>query len=212
MLNLKKISLFSIYLALTNMLPGVAVETLFSPDDKPTNRLIKEIDETKSRILAAIYYISDIKIIEALIRAHNRNVEVRIISDGQTSASRYSKVHLLSSNGIPTFIPKPRTTNQMSKGFVRHCLMHDKFAVMDDKVWTGSFNWTVGANFFNYENVVIISDAPDTCKKFYDRYWKIEEACLPYTPLVLTHQADIKSFPATSAHWNEHAITTYPLA
>lgn len=211
MLNFKKISLFSISLALTSMLPGIAVETLFSPDDKPTNRLIKEIDETKSRILAAIYYISDIKIIEALIRAHKRNVKVRIISDGQTSATRYSKVHLLSSNGIPTFIPKPRTTNQVSKGFVRHCLMHDKFAVMDDKIWTGSFNWTVGANFFNYENVIIISEAPDTCKKFYDRYWEMERACDPYSPPIMESPSDVKSLPMPNTNWHEHSAIAYPI-
>lgn len=159
---------------------GVHVETLFAPDDRPTTRLIKEINETRHRILAAIYYISDPKIIEALILAHRRKVDVRIISDEQTSGTCYSKVKFLLASGIPVLIPA--RTLPTRAGFVRNRLMHDKFAILDNKIWTGSFNWTVGANVFNYENVVIIHDDPNTHLRFMNRFAEMERRCIPYAP------------------------------
>jgi mitochondrial cardiolipin hydrolase len=161
---------------------GFSIETFFAPDDRPTTRLIKEINETTDKIFAAIYYISDQKIIDALIHAHNRGVNVRIISDEQTSNTIYSKVGQLLASGIPVFIPKPHVGKVNWKGFVRHRLMHDKFAILNGKIWTGSFNWTLGANVFNFENVVII-DHEETYKKFLERYFEIERQCSPYQPL-----------------------------
>lgn len=162
----------------------VTIETLFAPDDRPTARLIKEIDETHDKILAAVYYISDQKIIDALIRAHNRKVEVRIISDAQTSNAFYSKVHQLVTQGIPVFVQNLKKKPALSRApFVRHRLMHDKFAIVNKKIWTGSFNWTIGANTMNFENVVIIDGDDATYKKFFDRFFAIERDCIPYVPL-----------------------------
>ena len=177
----KKITAIVALCTATPHIWGVHIETLFAPDDRPTNRLIKEINETRSRILAAIYYISDAKIIDALIQAHQRRVEVRIISDEQTSNTCYSKVKYLQAAGIPVFIPRGPSTPPTRGGFVRHRLMHDKFAILDNKIWTGSFNWTVGANVFNYENVIIIHEDPNTHMKFYNRYYAMEKMCAPYT-------------------------------
>lgn len=178
----KKITAFVALCSTSTSIWSVHIETLFAPDDRPTTRLIKEINETRNRILAAIYYISDPKIIDALIQAHQRNVEVRIISDEQTSNTCYSKVKYLQAAGIPVFVPKQFSSTPTRGGFVRHRLMHDKFAILDHKIWTGSFNWTVGANVFNYENVVIIHEDPNTHLKFYNRYYAIEKMCEPYNP------------------------------
>ena len=37
-------------------------------------------------------------------------------------------------------------------------IMHNKYAIIDDLVWTGSFNFTVNANRNNQENVLITSN------------------------------------------------------
>lgn len=183
----KKIALIIVAYSYVFTTRTAYVETLFAPDDRPTTRLIKEINETRHTILAAIYYISDANIIKALIDAHNRRVQVRIISDEQTSNSCYSKVKLLHASGIPVFIPRSPTTPTTPAtraGFIRQRLMHDKFAILDHKIWTGSFNWTVGANVFNYENVVIIHDDSMNHAKFYNRFFAMEKQCVPYTPQV----------------------------
>jgi phosphatidylserine/phosphatidylglycerophosphate/cardiolipin synthase-like enzyme len=49
--------------------------------------------------------------------------------------------------------------------------MHNKFALLDNKTWTGSFNWTWSANIKNQENV-IFTDELEVCKK-YEKYFEI---------------------------------------
>jgi len=183
-MNITKSLLLVTLLASTSFAPcWPIIETLFAPDDRPTTRLIKEIDETYDLVYAAIYYISDQKIIDALIRAHNRKVKVRIISDASTSNAIYSKVHQLVKAGIPVFVQNIKKKEPTTRAaFMRHKLMHDKFALVNNKVWTGSFNWTIGANTMNYENVVIIGNDLPTYKKFYDRFFAIERQCVPFVP------------------------------
>lgn len=183
-MNITKSLLLVTFLVSTSLAPcWPLIETLFAPNDRPTTRLIKEIDETYDILYAAIYYISDQKIIDALIRAHNRKVKVRIISDASTSHAIYSKVHQLVKAGIPVFVQNIKKKEAVTRAaFVRHKLMHDKFALVNNKVWTGSFNWTIGANTMNYENVIIIGNDLPTYKKYYDRFLAIERECVPFVP------------------------------
>lgn len=194
----KPIMLAAAFFGIAHSSYGVKVDTLFAPDDRPTTRLIKEIDETSDKILAAIYYLSDQKIIDALIRAHNRKVEVRIISDAVTSTASYSKVHQLMQHGIPVFVPNlKRKPTETKAPFFRYPLMHHKFAVFGKKklwpgpanwvsgrrkVWTGSFNWTIGANAMNSENVVIIEEDDTTHATFHDKFYEMERNCIPFIP------------------------------
>ena len=54
--------------------------------------------------------------------------------------------------------------------------MHNKFAIIDDKVWTGSFNWTISANRKNQENVVY-NDEKDVYEKFLEQFEKLKQRC-----------------------------------
>ena len=57
-------------------------EVFFSPDDKPTNELIRKINKAKNKIHAAVYMITDKNIAKALITAKNkRGIDVQIITD-----------------------------------------------------------------------------------------------------------------------------------
>lgn len=53
-----------------------------------------------------------------------------------------------------------------SKGYRAKPIMHNKFAIIDDVVWTGSFNWTVSANTRNNENVIVLSGEKEALSKF----------------------------------------------
>ena len=55
--------------------------------------------------------------------------------------------------------------------------MHNKFAILDQKVWTGSFNWTISANKRNQENVVLL-DEVDVCKKYEKRFEYFKKECI----------------------------------
>lgn len=137
-------------------------EVLFSPDDKPAEKLIKLIDEAKVRVHVAVFWITSKKIVDALIRAKKRNVDVQIITDQSGVNNEYSRIQQLFENKIPIFVFK---TNKTAKRTFAEPKMHNKFAIIDDKIWTGSFNWTHSANFSNQENVVLI-DKRDIVLKY----------------------------------------------
>jgi cardiolipin hydrolase len=157
---------------------ATSIQVYFAPDDRPAGYLIKEIEQTTDKIYAAIYYLSDQNITNALIRAHERKVDVRIISDPQTSKTVYSKLKQLYFYGLKVFIPEDYSK---TKGFVRTRLMHHKFAILNGKVWVGSYNWTVGANIFNFEDALVITD-PAIYKIFLNRYLELEKQCIKFVP------------------------------
>lgn len=55
-------------------------------------------------------------------------------------------------------------------------IMHEKFAIIDQKVWAGSFNWTVSANRCNQEDVIIMTEAA-TIQRFKKRFELLKSRC-----------------------------------
>ncbi|MBU1007874.1 hypothetical protein KKA53_02245 [Candidatus Dependentiae bacterium] len=146
---------------------------LFSPDDKPTKHLIQNIAEAKTRIYAAIYMLTDKKIALALIEAKKRGLDIQLITDSASAESPYGKVLLLRANGVETSVFWTLTDNQNKF----NPLMHHKFAIIDNNVWTGSFNWTISANTNNQENV-IYTDEKEVCDKYLAQFEKLKQRCI----------------------------------
>ena len=92
----------SIYCATQTPLPQPPI-ALFSPDDKPASTLIKLINNAKKSIHVAVYCLTDKKIAQALIDAHARGVEVKLVLDPM-SADRYGKAAMLAEAKVPVFI------------------------------------------------------------------------------------------------------------
>jgi len=185
-MNISKIS--SILLAgwLISITPAHTKNyVLFSPEDKPTQKLIEFIDSAKKSIHAAVYFLTDKNIATALINAKKRGVDVQIVSDTISADSSYGKINLLAQNNVSIHIFN--TSAQSNKPFMQdqrfsyQPIMHHKFALFDDAIlWTGSFNWTNAANDKNCENV-IYTDDKETCQK-YKTYWNscITQKCSKY--------------------------------
>lgn len=160
------------FAALTPCLAIAKSIVLFSPDDKPTNHLIQKLGEAKTRIYAAVYMLTDKKIAHALVDAKNRGVDVQIVTDQATTESPYGKADILKQGGI-----KLDVYYLSHNGYTNfNPLMHHKFAVIDNNVWTGSFNWTISANNKNQENV-IYTDEKDVCEKYLDQFEKLKHRC-----------------------------------
>ncbi|QQR49797.1 DUF1669 domain-containing protein [bacterium] len=153
-------------------------QVFFAPGDKPGNELIKMIDQAKKKIHAAVYMFTDNKIAIALINAHKRKVDVQIIVDKTTVESIYGKAQVLQENGISVFVYHPLSSKPTSDNIYQKypALMHHKFAIIDDKLWTGSFNWTRSANYRNEENALILADK-HLHAAFSDRFETLKEKC-----------------------------------
>ncbi|KAG0329976.1 hypothetical protein BGZ99_009420 [Dissophora globulifera] len=142
---------------------SIFVNPIFFPSEKSFQMLIKVLDDSKKSLDICVYTITDDHIANAVIRAHDRGVKVRIISDNDKAGDLGSDVNRLrDDHSIPTRVDKSTS------------FMHHKFAVVDDSlVINGSYNWTKGARFDNRENLTL-TNAPKAVQGFkaeFDRLW-----------------------------------------
>lgn len=125
-----------------------AVEALFvspSIDHVIEKRLIEILEGAKETILLAMYSFTDDQLGDAVIRAHQRGVSVRVILDGAQNTAQGGEYQKLREEGIPIIVEDVSG------------LMHHKFLVVDSQITvTGSYNWTEAANRENFENIVVI--------------------------------------------------------
>ncbi len=134
----------------------------FSPGEECLNAILYEIERCKSSLDVCVFTITDDRIARALIAAHRRGVEVRIISDDDKRLDKGSDIQKMADAGVPTKIDD--TPNHM----------HHKYCVMDNKrVLTGSYNWTRSAERYNHENIIILDDmkAVNSFSNEFDRLW-----------------------------------------
>lgn len=135
---------------------------LFAPFEDPGALIIKRIDELRVRKLthperrvtlhAAVFNINDDQIIDAVIRAHQSGVEVRLLMDGRKFRPRYHWYRgddRLLAAGVPL----------MGARYEGRGAMHNKFILFDgESVATGSMNWEPGARRHNHENMIFSQD------------------------------------------------------
>lgn len=138
----------------------------FSDRDRIAEQIIAAINRTQHTLDIAVYSITQPDLAATIEAAHRRGVKVRIVSDKDQALDRHSEVYYLRSRGIPI---------RLSGGYRgRRSLMHNKFAIFDGRiVETGSFNWTVSANSYNFENAIFITD-PEVSARYeneFDHIW-----------------------------------------
>jgi len=132
------------------------IQLCFTPAEKCTPVILKEIALAKATIYVQAYGMSSPPIVEALIEAHERGVKVNILLDKSNLNDSWSKMKELANSGIEVNIDKLPG------------IAHNKVIIIDlQKIITGSFNFTRSADTRNAENVIVIDD-----KVIADRYVK----------------------------------------
>jgi phosphatidylserine/phosphatidylglycerophosphate/cardiolipin synthase-like enzyme len=150
---------------------GTVVDVFFSPqDDAVHEAIIPFIRTARSSIKIGMFYLTHESIIEELIAAARRGVQVRVILDALSARHPSSKVEELREGGVVV-----RVENWGGK-------MHMKSAVADGKhVIIGSMNWTQAGNQDNDENTVVIRNntaAASQMEGHLDQLWDL----LRYAP------------------------------
>lgn len=130
-------SWFELYF--TNPLSPVASQKTGGVDGP----LVTAIDSARLSVDAAMYSISLNSVRDALIRAYQRGVQVRVVMESDNMDR--SVPQALKDAGIPML------------GDRRQGLMHDKFIVIDrSEVWTGSMNFTDTGAYKDNNNLIRI--------------------------------------------------------
>jgi phosphatidylserine/phosphatidylglycerophosphate/cardiolipin synthase-like enzyme len=135
--------------------PAISIETHFSPEEEIAPTIVKLIDGCQHTLDIAAFAFTHPDIANAIIRAHQRGVAVRMVMDLKNATARDSRIPDLIKAGIEVRI--------------RHKVgdQHSKYLVIDQSiVVTGSFNFTVRADERNSENLLVIRNAPNVVKAF----------------------------------------------
>ena len=142
----------------TNPIQTSSIDVRFSPNDKCLDFIVSVIDSAKSTINVQAYSYTAKCIAEALVRAKKRGVDVRILLDRSQLSAQGSQIYFSQNNNIYVaidYVPG---------------IAHNKVMIIDDeKVLTGSFNWTISAEKRNAENLLLITDK-HIAKKYKDNW------------------------------------------
>lgn len=132
----------------------------FTPGEDCTSVIVQAIDGVKSELLVQAYGFTSVPILQAVVRAKERGVTVKVILDKINEQKRYTAATFLKNHGVEPVIDD------------RVAIAHNKIMVIDrhDTI-TGSFNFTKTAQQRNAENVLFILDAPAVAET-YARNWE----------------------------------------
>jgi phosphatidylserine/phosphatidylglycerophosphate/cardiolipin synthase-like enzyme len=140
----------------------------------PDGPLADSIDAARLTVDVAIYSLNLTSIRNALIHAHERGVQVRVVMESDNLDG--SAPQALIDAGIPVL------------GDRREGLMHDKFVVIDrSEVWLGSMNYTFSGTYEDNNDLIHVrSDkmAEDYTKEFEEMFLddKFGTDVIPETP------------------------------
>ncbi len=142
------------------VVPPVANEVCFAPDDPCDIKLTKFVQSAKSSLDIAIFDLNLDKLVHEIL-VQTKKIQVRILVDRRQAKSDHSLVSLLLKAGAKVKIGHQRG------------IMHNKFVIVDGKMLeTGSFNFTNGAAFKNNENQVYLS-TPTIVARYKAQFEKI---------------------------------------
>jgi len=139
-----------------------SVQAAFSPERGALQLILNVIESSQHSIRMMGYSFTSPEVTSALVRAHRRGVDVRIVLDDKGNRNKVSQaaINTAVSAGIPL-----RTND-------RYAIMHDKVLIVDEQtVETGSFNYTRAGARKNSENVVVIREVPELAAT-YLQHWQ----------------------------------------
>jgi phosphatidylserine/phosphatidylglycerophosphate/cardiolipin synthase-like enzyme len=156
--------------------PVVYQKIFFSQKDNIPALLIDLIAKEKKSIKAAYYSFTLECIVDALIEAKKRGVDVQIILDSSNMQNKSKAVEKLNKEQLQF-----QVYYCQSKEF--KSLMHHKFIIFEEQpdlpnggVVTGSFNCSRAAAERHWENIVVI-EGKDAISEYSKEFDRLSKAC-----------------------------------
>jgi len=137
----------------------------FSRTDRIPDSLVAAIDATRSTLRLALYELNLPGVADAIVRAKQRGVDVKLIYDqghGSAPAAGGGSQPAATSGPSAQYrqVVAAGVETRLLKGGGSYGIMHNKIAIFDGElVETGSFNWTNAADGSNFENALFRDDA-----------------------------------------------------
>jgi phosphatidylserine/phosphatidylglycerophosphate/cardiolipin synthase-like enzyme len=159
-----------------------SIEVAFSPNEGSENLVVKVIDAAKSEIRLLAYSFTSAPVVEALLRAKHRGVNVAAVVDYESNVAEgrggrdkggksRAAMSALANAGIDI-----RTID-------KYPIHHDKTVVIDrDTVELGSFNYSAAAANRNSENVLVNWHNPQLAKVYLGHFDRNYRQSVAYKP------------------------------
>ncbi|MGU3416382.1 phospholipase D family nuclease [Enterobacter bugandensis] len=147
-------------LSLCSLQPAVAapsVQAGFSPEGSALQLILNTVNSAENNIRLMGYSFTSPEVVKALMTAHKRGVDVKIVLDekGNQNKTSQAAMNTIVNAGIPL------RTN------ARFAIMHDKVIIVDNHtVESGSFNFTRSGASRNSENVLVIREVPELAQTY----------------------------------------------
>lgn len=149
---------------LRSMVGGQELEIWLLPDPRghALTELRKKIRKASKSIRIALFTFTHPTLVDEVIDAHERGVNVSIVVDMHSGLGASAKaIERLKKANVPI---------RLSQGVE---LLHHKFIYIDEKMLlTGSANWTKSAFYRNSDCIIALHHLNDRQKKFMNRLWQ----------------------------------------
>lgn len=157
--------------ALAFAAPGIDVG--FSPEGSARALVLQTIGNATRSIQMLAYAFQAPDIVQALVDAKRRGVEVRIVVDAKRNRGKASRAAM---DAVTRHAIALRTND-------RFHLHHDKVIIVDGHtVQTGSFNFAPSAETANSENVVVMREMPEVARQYLAHWQSRWDLGTPYPP------------------------------
>ena len=135
------------------------INVCFTPPSGCGSLIAEEIAKAKNSIYVQAYGFTFKPIIEQLVAARRRGVNVKVILDGGNLSNNQEMLNFLKTNKI-----------WVAMDIIPSGIAHNKVMIIDERFSiTGSFNFTTSADKRNAENVLVINDK--RIAKLYLKNW-----------------------------------------
>lgn len=142
------------------------IDVLFAPSGDALRlqaRVGAELRRARRSIDVAMFHFTSERLARALAERRRDGLRVRVLLDASQADPDF--VRRLRAGGLDVRLVAPRAEGAR---------FHHKFAVLDEeRVITGSYNWTYRADLASHENLVILRDVPSarTFRAEFERLW-----------------------------------------
>lgn len=144
---------------------NAAVAVCFRPGPEPcVDDIVEAIDGARRRLSVQAYNFTAPPIVQAIGRAKQRGVEVRVVLDKENLRKRYTGATYLDNAGVAVRIDD------------KVAIAHNKVIIVDGElVIGGSYNFTASAESRNAENVTFIRDRCTAARflRNFDARWQV---------------------------------------
>ena len=152
-----------------------SIEVAFSPNEGSENLVVKVIDSAKSDIRMLAYSFTSAPVVQALLQAKKRGVNIKLIVDEKSNVSQDK------SGKSRAALSALNTAGVDVRTIKVYAIHHDKVICVDsDTVELGSFNYSSAAANRNSENVLVNWHNPQLAKVYLAHFERNYRQAAPY--------------------------------